>query len=283
MRRGLTPAGRVVAAAATGLGLTLLVLLASRADRAAVTGSDAPLRWWPGVTLGVVVLVVTPYVLAQVVLAARAADELGDGPRRFRRWWAPVGAFVFVAVLVAVRWLLGDAGDVDFGGAAPGGPAVPETGGGGDRDVVLAPPWLVAVAAAVATAVAVALRPRDRAPAGDQDLGRGPQDPLDRAAEAARLELDVEGPDPRAAVVAAYARMETVFAGEGIPRRPSETAAEYVDRLLRRHGAPAPAVTRLRSLYNRARFAPDPVDERMRSDARDALRRVVATSDRGAS
>ena len=39
-------------------------------------------------------------------------------------------------------------------------------------------------------------------------------------------------PDPRRAVIAAYARLERALAASGLPRRPAETPEEYVARIL---------------------------------------------------
>jgi len=77
-------------------------------------------------------------------------------------------------------------------------------------------------------------------------------------------------PDPRRAVIAAYARMERVLAGFGAPRRPSEAPLEYVQRV-----APdlehVPAVSRLVSdltyLYERAKFSPHTIEAEMKEHA----------------
>lgn len=273
MGRGLTPAGRAVVAAVTGAGLTLVLALAAQSDRAAVTGADDPLRWWPAVAVGVLVVVATPYAVVQLILARRAAERLpgvGDAARRRR---GPLAAALVLLVALGLWTALGDPDDAPPDAAPPGATAVPE-GAAGDRDITLAPPWAVVAAAAAALAAAVALRDRGartgHAPAGARDDGA-----LERAATAALAPLDERG-DPRAAVIAAYARMEQVFAATGAPRRPPETAAEYVDRLLHGHGAPAAAVERLRRLYDLARFAPEPVTAAMRDEARAALADVLA-------
>ena len=77
-------------------------------------------------------------------------------------------------------------------------------------------------------------------------------------------------PDPRRAVVAAYARMERVLAAFGAPRRPFEAPLEYVQRV-----APdlehVPAASRLLSelthLYERAKFSPHTIDPEMKEHA----------------
>ena len=77
-------------------------------------------------------------------------------------------------------------------------------------------------------------------------------------------------PDPRRAVIAAYARMERVLAAFGAPRRPFEAPLEYVQRV-----APdlehVPAASRLLSelthLYERAKFSPHTIGPEMKEHA----------------
>ena len=77
--------------------------------------------------------------------------------------------------------------------------------------------------------------------------------------------------DPRAAVLAAYARMETALASVGLARRPSDAPREYLARLeVGLGGGRAPAA-RLTELFERARFSPHPVGEDVREEAIGAL------------
>jgi NADH:ubiquinone oxidoreductase subunit 6 (subunit J) len=80
--------------------------------------------------------------------------------------------------------------------------------------------------------------------------------------------------DPRAAVIACYARMERILAACGIPRRSSDTPLELLGRVLRRHRAAEPSVARLTHLFERARFSTHEVDETMRRRAVDAVSEV---------
>ncbi len=77
--------------------------------------------------------------------------------------------------------------------------------------------------------------------------------------------------DPREVVIACYARMEAAAAAAGTPRRPHETPAELVARLLEEQQVPEPAVRRLTELFEQARFSHHPVDETMRQAARESL------------
>ena len=78
--------------------------------------------------------------------------------------------------------------------------------------------------------------------------------------------------DPRKAVIATYARMETTLAGAGLPRAAAETPLEYLGRVLREllHTS-AEAVARLTSLFERAKFSTHEIDGGMKNDAINAL------------
>src|SRR6185436_14483597 len=85
---------------------------------------------------------------------------------------------------------------------------------------------------AVLVLVAAHLRGRDAPP-----LRRGP---LAGALAGGIEDLESE-PDPRRAVIKAYARMEVALAQEGLPRRASETPLEYLRRGVGRlHGGARP-------------------------------------------
>ena len=86
-------------------------------------------------------------------------------------------------------------------------------------------------------------------------------------------------PDPRRAVIAAYARMERALAAFGLPRVDAEAPLEYLERI-------APAIAHipgasglafeLTHLYERARFSAHAVDVEMKDDALSALVRLRA-------
>jgi hypothetical protein len=81
-------------------------------------------------------------------------------------------------------------------------------------------------------------------------------------------------PDPRRAVIAAYARMESVLARHGLRRRPSETPLEYLRRVLLGLTERGDAVQRLTELFERAKFSTHEIDEGMKRDAIVALREI---------
>ena len=81
-------------------------------------------------------------------------------------------------------------------------------------------------------------------------------------------------PDPRRAVIAAYARLEGALASSGLPRRPAETAEEYVVRVLGALEVSRRPVRELTGLFERAKFSQHPIDEPMRERAIAALTRI---------
>jgi hypothetical protein len=86
-------------------------------------------------------------------------------------------------------------------------------------------------------------------------------------------DLEAE-PDARAAVIAAYARMEGVLARHGLRRKPSETPLEYLRRILLGLTARTDAVTRLTSLFEQAKFSLHDIDAGMKQEAIGALREI---------
>jgi Domain of unknown function (DUF4129) len=80
--------------------------------------------------------------------------------------------------------------------------------------------------------------------------------------------------DPRKAIIAAYARVERVFASYGLPRNPSEAPVEYLERALPELRASGAALRRLTSLFQWAKFSAHDVDPKMRDEAIGALLEV---------
>ena len=129
---------------------------------------------------------------------------------------------------------------------------------------------LAALIVAAIVAAVIADRRRDRrgrrTPGQLEELGRA----LDEAIDDLRRD-----PDPRRAVIAAYARMEQALTSYGFPRRPSEAPYEYVHRVARELEAEGP-VASLTELFEVAKFSEHSVDETMRGRAIDALTAVRA-------
>jgi hypothetical protein len=81
-------------------------------------------------------------------------------------------------------------------------------------------------------------------------------------------------PDPRRAVIAAYARLERVLAAHGLPRKPSEAPLEYLARMLTDLSVSDDAARALTELFERAKFSQHAVGSEMKEQAIDALETV---------
>jgi hypothetical protein len=141
-------------------------------------------------------------------------------------------------------------------------------------------PVLLAVAGLGAAGVAAyVVHRRSRGPLRERStLAAELSFALDDALDDVRAETD-----PRRAVIKAYARMEQILGGHGLPRRPEETPYEYLARTLQAVSASAASAARLTDLYERARFSHHEIDPTMREDAigaltaiRDELREAAA-------
>ncbi|MGZ8782657.1 MAG: DUF4129 domain-containing protein [Gaiellaceae bacterium] len=81
-------------------------------------------------------------------------------------------------------------------------------------------------------------------------------------------------PDPRKAVIAAYARLESVLAAHGLPRKPAEAPLEYLGRMLAELSVRDEAARALTELFERAKFSQHAVGQEMKDDAIEALETV---------
>jgi hypothetical protein len=103
-----------------------------------------------------------------------------------------------------------------------------------------------------------------------------PRTPAERLVELLDDTLDdiERDPDPRRAVIAAWARMERGLAAAGLPRAPAEAPFEYVARVLAASEVRPASVHRLTDLFERAKFSRHAIDHAMRQEAVAALRAV---------
>ena len=126
----------------------------------------------------------------------------------------------------------------------------------------------LALAAMVGIAVAQLVAERRRR--------RPPPTPAERLVELLDDTLDdlEREPDPRRAVIAAWARMEHGLAAAGLPRHPAEAPFEYATRVLEAALARPSSVHRLTGLFERAKFSQHPVGQADREEAIAALRTV---------
>jgi hypothetical protein len=78
-------------------------------------------------------------------------------------------------------------------------------------------------------------------------------------------------PDPRKAVIAAYAQMERTLTQHGLARHRSEAPFEYLARILRGLNVADGAVRTLTDLFELAKFSRHTVDEEMKEHAIESL------------
>src|SRR4029453_4734821 len=114
-----------------------------------------------------------------------------------------------------------------------------------------------------------------RVPA-DRRRRRPPRSRAERLVEllADTLEDLEREPDPRRAVIGAWARMERGLAVAGLPRYPAEAPFEYAGRVLEAALARPASVHRLTGLFERAKFSQHRIGEGDREQAIAALRAV---------
>ena len=152
--------------------------------------------------------------------------------------------------------------------ARPGSAKTPERGRGGADDAAALAAGIAAGLLGLAVVIVIGRRGRER---GLPDHARLA---VVAGADEALAALAMPS-DPRAAVLVAYARMESAFAEAGLQRRPSEAPREYLNRIAHRLGVASDPPARLTALFERARFSAHPVDESMRREAVSALERIA--------
>jgi hypothetical protein len=253
------------------LGLLVVVALAA-AGRTALSGQrddvrSLPVVFWDYVlSIGVVLFVVAAPVSLWLLLTTRVTRDPRAGKRR------SLSVLVFVGLLcgglVLASWL----SDPDAVRRLPSLPTAETTDttetGGEDR----APrfrwlPVLVAGGLALLLAGYFAVRQRRRLAleASEETLVDELASLLEDTLEDLR-----EEPDPRRAVIAAYARMERALGAYGLPRQPFESPVEYLQRLapeLNELPGTARLVFELTHLFERAKFSAHVVDAEMKENA----------------
>jgi Domain of unknown function (DUF4129) len=261
------PSSRVVPLALAASGLLALVALGSL--RGPLGGGEGrprfPIELVETLGLLLAVAVVASGVLA---LLAMLPDQRLRAPRSRRS-----GVLVLLLPLLAVVavWLFRDRGwfaDPEPPASLPA-PAPPSTLElpAVDTRFTWLPVLAVAVVVAALLAIVVAQVTAERRRRGE---------PRPRPAQLAALlddtleDLERE-PDPRRAVIAAWARMERGLAAFGLPRRAAEAPFEYAARVLGEARVGPEAVHRLTDLFERAKFSRQTIDQAMRDQAIAAL------------
>jgi Domain of unknown function (DUF4129) len=209
-------------------------------------------------------------------LAASRAAGQGVAP-----WWARIGGLaVTLAILAAQVALVVYVVDLlrSSGLGITDGPLEPPTeldpnglAAGRSGSSLMIALAIVTVLAVVALALAIRWRRTDAA-----DQAEAVDDRRGRTEQAVEVGIDAlrREPDPRRAIIAAYAAMELSFSRAGLGRHAWEAPIEYLRRVLAGAlGAPADVHT-MTHLFEVAKFSLHPVDESMRGDAIGALERI---------
>src|SRR5262245_28684527 len=268
-RRNLILAGAL-------LGLIALVAVASRghspAGSGATHGLDSKLIWEFVLLAFLALFIICFPVAAWVILTTRLEAQAV----KKRRQRATLRIFIFLLLLTVATtaWLL----RADSKNSKPK-PVSPPPSGGAGKNTHNNPgdkipfDWMPAIAILAVALVGAAVvayimfrKPAKRPPT-QAELAAQLSAVLDDSLDDLRAERD-----PRKAVIATYARMETTLAGAGLPRAAAETPLEYLGRVLREmlHTS-ADAVARLTALFERAKFSTHEIDNGMKNEAIHAL------------
>jgi hypothetical protein len=265
---------RAAVAVAVVLGLLLVVGASSR--RPLEGGAAAPsLPTWPLLFVVGAGLVMS----VALVLSVRPIEMRSGGSGRGALRAGPVTlalSILLPAAIIAIYAAPGTSGR-HLAVAPPPKPAkakarkpeAAERGGDQGKAVAALAAGIAAGVVGLACVAIVRARQRGREPGSEPraTVAEGARD----AAAAAAIPAD-----PRAAVLAAYARMEAALATVGLARRPSDAPREYLARLEAGLGGGRAPAARLTELFERARFSPHPVGEVLRHEAIGALETLRA-------
>lgn len=253
--------------------LVLLVVVASRPPDAAVASPQAQI---PPVILDSIFYFLVGLLIAEVAIMVWALwpSRGGRRPGRTRRGWL-TRVLGLVATIVLLLWLRSHTPSrlpLQVTRPPTGIRRPPSLHGGNPLGVLSGADWPAAIIAglvlvAVGFLVWRALRPPPRRPSRDRPPGSELASALDDAL--ARAE---DQADPRLAVIAAWARVERIFAERGAARKQAETPFEFAGRVAAVGGVEAGVLQRLADLYEWARFSLHQVTPDMRGEA---LRRLA--------
>ena len=216
-------------------------------------------------------------ILAMLATAVLAAIALWSDRRMIgRRPWGGSNLSQLLLPMAAVLlvWLFRDLFGLGGGGDDPPATTLPDQS---TIDPAVPPPDPgvvplvvagLALAAMIGLAVAQLLSERRR-----RRPPRTPGEQLVELLDDTLEDLERE-PDPRRAVIAAWARMERGLAAAGLPRRPAEAPFEYAGRVLESALARPASVHRLTGLFERAKFSHHAIGQADRDEAIAALRAV---------
>ena len=271
-------AARVAVPCLVALALLLLVAALARDAGGAsegTSGVDAP-------SLDAVAPVLT--AVGIVVLGAALLGALLGGALHRDLHWSPVRPLLLALALVLAVWVASALrGPPPSPEAAPPPAEEPaEERPVGGRDWLPSGPLVLVLGSAMAVGGLLVARYLRASGAPDEVDGDDGGAGGEQAGARSRLVLGLDDvidelrldPDPRRAVIRAWARLEDLLAEHRLPRRPSEAPTSYVARVLDHLATSAAAVEGLRATFERAMFSRHLIGRADQAAAADALAAV---------
>jgi hypothetical protein len=278
-RPGAPPAGRRLLPVA---GAVVLLALVAVGSLRGPLGSGRGRGHYPADLIDSLLLLLFLAMVAAGLLASVAlwSDRRLGGRQRRRGSAASV---LLPMAAIVLLWLFRDLLGLDGGRDEPPVTTLPSQSSlevpAPPPDHGLLPLVVAGVALAAMVAIVVAQLVAERRRRGPP---RSPAERLVELLDDTLEDLEAE-PDPRRAVIAAWARMERGLAAAGLPRHPAEAPFEYAARVLESalapsEGFPGPfrsgSVHRLTGLFERAKFSRHRIGPDDREEAIAALRAV---------
>jgi cytochrome bd-type quinol oxidase subunit 2 len=276
VRRALVPTVAVLA----------LVGLVAIAATGSIPGGSNETRRPPDVFFDTVLSLFILALVAGAILLVYGLMQRREVAQRYKRERSGIAFFVATFVFMLVVYLRIRSSTGSSSTPEPVGipPASNPSQGGSEEQYEPHFAWLpvlvvVSLLAVAGIAAYLASRRRSR-----RDEDEAIAETLAEVLEDALDDLRAE-PDPRRAVIGAYARLERALAAHGFPRRPSETQQEFLARILGRLDVETTSIQGLTELYARAKFSQHEVGQPMKEEAivllaevRDQLRAAEARS-----
>jgi hypothetical protein len=201
------------------------------------------------------------------------------------RWVSALGLLLLAALvagqlsilLAYINDLIRARRDQPIGAPATGLPVDPATAANAPRtlDSLAIAVGIVIAIAVIGVILLLVARHRDGVSpvSGEPGPGASTAPLIGAGLDALRLE-----PDPRRAVIRAYAAMEGVMSRTGLAREAPEGPTEYLQRVTANRPSVAADVATLSRLFQVAKFSLHEIDEAMRRRAIDAMERLAAAT-----